>query len=297
VSKKSNPFPFLALVAAILWCGLFLLKKPEMINSLFPSGERRTIIPKAGPPQGRAGQPLSPKPLAKLPLVPPPTFPRVERPQAAIILDDFGYSLQEFDLLRELYLPVSISILPHLPASRKVADLARAAGYEILLHLPMAPKEDRRLEDNTISSEMSQEEIEKVIEDDLKSLGPVSGVNNHMGSAATADRKVMEVIIGELKKHDLFFVDSVTTPHTVGYKVAVDFGVLTARRDVFLDNEKDPEYIKGQIRQLIAKARKNGRAIGIGHAHPITFQTIKEMLPEFEEAGVSLTTVSQLLKR
>jgi len=295
MANERNPFPFLIIIALILWCGLYVLKNPELINSSYPSKPQKhrpaqTIYPPK-PPENRLGESLAK--LGKMPF--PPIF-RPEKPQAAIILDDFGYNINNLERARELYLPVTISVLPNLKASRQTADLARAAGFEVMLHLPMSPRKSVRLEKKTISSEMSADEIKQQIENDLSSIGPVSGVNNHMGSLATADPVLMKEVLSNLKGRNLFFVDSVTGPNSVVFKTARELGIDAARRDVFLDNENDPEYIKGQIRKLIQKALKNGRAIGIGHDRPGTITAIKEMLPEFEKAGVSLVPVSRLVK-
>jgi polysaccharide deacetylase 2 family uncharacterized protein YibQ len=160
----------------------------------------------------------------------------------------------------------------------------------------MAPKGSNRPEKNTISPGMSSDEVRQQIEKDLASIGLVSGVNNHMGSLATTDPKLMEMVVSDLKDRGLFFVDSETGPNSVAFQTAREAGMEAARRDVFLDNESDPEYIKGQIRELIQKALKNGRAIGIGHDRPETLTVLQEMLPEFEKAGVSLVPVSRLVK-
>ncbi len=294
-NNRSNPLPFLIVVALILWCGLYFLKNPELIDSFYSAKAKKQSSAQAihppAPTENRLG-----KSLAKLGKTPfPPVF-RPDEPQAAIILDDFGYDINSLERVRELYVPVTISVLPNLKASRQTADLARAAGLEVMLHLPMSPKEKRRLEKETLSSGMSADAIRQQIEKNLSSVGPVSGVNNHMGSLATADPELMKEILSNLKGKNLFFVDSVTIPNSVAFKTAREMGIDAARRDVFLDNESDLKYIKGQIRELIQKALKNGRAIGIGHDRPETITAIKEMLPEFEEAGVSLVPVSRLVK-
>ncbi|MFH2068476.1 MAG: divergent polysaccharide deacetylase family protein [Candidatus Omnitrophota bacterium] len=295
MANEHNPFPFLIVVALVLWFGLYVLKNPELISSFYSSkpqkhGPVQTVLPPQ-PPKNRLGESM-----AKLGKIPFPPVSRPDKPQAAIILDDFGYDLNNLERVRELYLPVTISVLPNLKASRQTADLARAAGFEVMLHLPLSPRKSVRLEKETISPEMSTDEIRQQIEKNLSSVGPVSGVNNHMGSLATADPVLIKEVLSNLKGRDLFFVDSITSPNSVAFKTARELGIKAAHRDVFLDNESDPEYIRGQIRELIQKALKNGRAIGIGHNRPETITTIKEMLPEFEKAGVSLVPVSRLVK-
>ena len=50
------------------------------------------------------------------------------------------------------------------------------------------------------------------------------GMNNHMGSKATADPALMTDVIGYLKSHGLLFIDSRTTADTVGARIAQEHG-------------------------------------------------------------------------
>jgi polysaccharide deacetylase 2 family uncharacterized protein YibQ len=117
-----------------------------------------------------------------------------------------------------------------------------------------------------------------------------------MGSKFTEDPELMRLVLKDIKKRGLFFLDIRTTPKTVGFKVAREIGLKTGKRNVFLDNERDIPKIKARIAELIGLAHKNGGAIGIGHPHPETFQAIREMLPSFRENGVELVPVSSLLE-
>jgi polysaccharide deacetylase 2 family uncharacterized protein YibQ len=110
------------------------------------------------------------------------------------------------------------------------------------------------------------------------------------------NQELVEVVLEEIKRRGLFFVDSQTSAGSVGYKTALSLGMKTGKRDVFLDNSKDPEYVKSQIEKLIESARKNGYAIGICHPYPSTVQVLTEMIPEIGER-VELVPVSSVLTR
>lgn len=69
-------------------------------------------------------------------------------------------------------------------------------------------------------------------------------------------------------------------------------------RDAFLDNSNDLSSIKRQIRTLIELAKKNGKAIGIGHIGPqgpTTARAIREMLPELQKEGIQIVPLSELV--
>jgi polysaccharide deacetylase 2 family uncharacterized protein YibQ len=134
------------------------------------------------------------------------------------------------------------------------------------------------------------------VSDDMASVPGAVGVNNHEGSALTENMEAMKFLMAELKARNLFFLDSVTNPKSVAYATAIEFGMKASRRDVFLDNEGDnPSYIRGQLEMLVDIARKQGKAIGIGHPHPATLSELRKWLAETGAQGIEIVPVSRLL--
>ena len=235
--------------------------------------------------------------------VPPRSVPlRASAPEptpagrVAIIFDDAGANLEQLEPILALGRPVTIAILPGLPASRAVSQRAAAAGLEVLLHLPLEAEEaDRRLGPGGVTTAMTDEEVITVVRAGLADVPGAVGINGHMGSKATADRRVMAAVLAVVRERGLFFVDSRTTTRTVALPVARDLGVPAVERTVFLDNADDPAYIGGQIQQLLQAARTRGWAIGIGHAQRMTAEVLRQFLPEFDRAGIVLVPVSALI--
>ncbi|MCE1226201.1 MAG: divergent polysaccharide deacetylase family protein [Geobacteraceae bacterium] len=231
-------------------------------------------------------------------LVPPP----VQRPSAgkaelAIIVDDMGSSLAEARSLAGIRVPINFAIIPGLKHDRAVATYATEQGIEILVHMPMQPKEypQRRLESNGLLLEQSDEELRNRMLSYLQILPQAVGANNHMGSGFTEHSDKMRIVLQVLKENGLFYIDSITTPKTTGLKVAAELKVSSAKRDVFLDNEQNEGYIRGQLDQAVVRARKNGRAIAICHPHPITIATLAKALPELQSKGVKLVKITRLV--
>jgi len=213
----------------------------------------------------------------------------------AIVLDDWGYNLDTVDLLNEINIPLTISVLPELRYSQKIARDQAAKGRQIILHLPMEPYEKLPLEQSTILTSMDNNQIRRIINTHLNSIPYLKGVSNHMGSKATSDRRVMRILFEELKKRNLYFLDSFVSPKTVAKEVAKELGLSWIRRDVFLDNKLEKEYIKGQLLKLKSKADIQGQAVGIGHARRLTLQVLKETTPEFKKQGYRFVLLSELL--
>jgi len=224
--------------------------------------------------------------------------PAAVRPKIAIVLDDWGYNLNNLHFLNEITYPLTISILPNLSYSSLIAREANNKGLEIILHLPLepTPSEVMRLERNTILSNMDAEQIKDIFLGDINSIASARGVSNHMGSKLTSDLAAMEVIFREMHKKNLYFLDSMVSKKSVCEKLARKIGVKFTKRDIFLDNENNPAYIKGQINKLKLRALSLGYAIGIGHDRRITLEVLKEVMPQLEKEGFQFVFVSQLLK-
>jgi len=128
----------------------------------------------------------------------------------------------------------------------------------------------------------------------LETVPHAAGVNNHEGSKATADPQLMDALMPALRERGLFFVDSRTTASTVAYNTARRYGVRAASRKVFLDDSLDANAIEKQIDLAVKDADRDGQAIAIGHPHPETIATLRQMLPRLKEHGIQLVFASDL---
>lgn len=218
------------------------------------------------------------------------------RGRIAIVIDDVGHDDNIFREFTELGIPVTFSILPGERYSKYIATEASKLKYEVMLHLPMEPHGSwSDPGSHAILSGMSDDQMLMQLSEDLDAVPHAAGVNNHMGSLLTENGLAMRVLLEEIQKRGLFFIDSRTSSQTVAYSIAKSIGVKSEDRDVFLDNKSDIEYIKGQIDTAIRIAKKKGEATVIGHAKPQTAAAIREKLPDFEKEGIELVTISRVL--
>lgn len=249
-------------------------------------------------------KPVAPAPVPQVPLVvtPPPPKLKIVTPVAikgkiAIVIDDWGYNKNNFAVLDKIHYPFTAAVLPNLSYSRQAAVELHRRGLEIILHLPMEPQGDEAQEKNTVLTSFSENEIKKIMDRDLDMLIYAKGANNHMGSKATEDPKTMEMVVAELKKRDLYFLDSCVTAKTVCPIAAAKFDIPFAKRDVFLDNEDDPEYIRQQLNKLKEIAEKKGYAVGIGHDRKNTMEVLSEAMPEIADEGYKFVFLSELVRK
>ena len=237
--------------------------------------------------------------LAKIKPGPAPKIiPSSIKGKIAIVLDDWGYNPNNLASLTQIKYPLTLSVLPNLSYSKKVAAQIYKNGFEVILHLPMEPepREKVRLEKNTILTTMDENSIRKIIADDLNNVSYAKGVSNHMGSRVTENSKTMAIIFKELKKRQLYFLDSFVSGDSVCLDLAHRMRIPFAKRDIFLDNNENPEYIRGQIGKLKTRAGIYGEALGIGHDRKLTLEVLKEMMPKLVKEGYKLVFVSELTR-
>ena len=144
---------------------------------------------------------------------------------------------------------------------------------------------------------MSDNELRGALDVALSSFSGYVGVNNHMGSRLTADERAMAVVMGELKRRDLIFLDSVTSPDSVAARSAAEAGLSYAVRDVFLDHVQSRKEVLKRVRELERLALRNGFAVGIGHPHAVTTAVLKEWIPDAAGRGFVFVPVSAVVRK
>ena len=216
-------------------------------------------------------------PIPKRPLL--PNRSRSFRPKVAVVIDDIGNSVRLAREFLRIPVPLTFSILPLRPFSRQLMQEITCSGHEVLLHQPMEPfRRDVDPGPGAVYTSFSAARIQDTISSNLVQIHAAKGVNNHMGSKFTADREKIEEALEVIKQNGLFFIDSLTTPHSVAYKTAIGLRISAGQRNVFLDCHPGLEGTVREMKRLVAVARHWGKAIGIGHPFVSTLRGIKEFL-------------------
>jgi polysaccharide deacetylase 2 family uncharacterized protein YibQ len=299
-------FKTIAILAAIPLAGLAAFFLWQWIQGgELPAETYREAVDNAGRGSARPGRaeprpaPVTARPgsaeaaAAPLPRVTPKR--RTGAGDIVLIIDDLGFDGQPLDRLMALDPNINASILPNGTRTAEFARRLNARGFEILCHLPMEPRGGETPGRNAILTSMSDEEITRVTRENIDAVPHARGVNNHMGSRATADRRVMTSVIRAMPE-SLYFIDSRTASTSVAADVARELNVRTAARHVFLDDVATESGVRRQIRELADAATKRGVAIGIGHPYPVTMRVLAEELPELRAQGFRLVRASEVVR-
>ena len=225
-------------------------------------------------------------------------LPRVHpkrRGNIVLIIDDLGFDGQPIDRLMSLDANVNCAILPNGTRATEVAEKLNARGFEILVHLPMQPKGSEMPGRNAILTSMSDDEIARTTRENIDAIPHARGVNNHMGSLATTDRRVMTNVLRAIPD-GMYFIDSRTTGGSIAADVARELNVRTAARNVFLDDVASERAVRKQVAELADAAQKHGVAIAIGHPYPVTMRVLAEELPELKARGFRFLRASEVVR-
>ena len=217
-------------------------------------------------------------------------------PMVAVVIDDLGVHVRNAARTIALPGPLTLSFMSYAQDLQAQTEMARAAGHELMLHLPMEPQD--RTKDpgpNVLLTRISVEENLRRLRWALERFEGYIGVNNHMGSRFTRDEEGMALVMNELSSRGLMFLDSRTAQGSVSGPVARRYGVPFVGRDVFLDNVPIAADVRTRLDELETIARLYGRAVGIAHPHKGTIEALEAWLPTLEARGFTLVPLSALL--
>jgi uncharacterized protein len=200
-----------------------------------------------------------------------------DTPRVSIIIDDAGQNIVLLRKLVSLSFPVTVSVIPGTEYAQRSAQWAYDHGFEVMVHLPMEPKSFPEKDPgwNSLLFSMNRKQLEKATLRMLREIPHAQGVNNHMGSLLTAKKTKMSPVLDVVKREGLYFVDSRTTPHSVGFALAQAKWIPSTERSLFLDEALDVESIAGRFHELVETGRKNGTAVGIAHLKEETIEALR----------------------
>ncbi len=218
--------------------------------------------------------------------------PRAAEIKVAIIIDDIGFNLPSVKELLEIDAPLGFAVLPYSPHCVAAVEMLHGSGREILLHLPMEPRDpDKKPGPGALYRWMGEAEIRRQIEENLAAVGRAAGVNNHMGSAFMEDEEKLAAVFQVLKKRGLYFIDSRTTPNSKAGELARKIGIRFAARKIFIDNGQNRDTT---MQNLLGHWEKTNRLVMIGHPYPSTINALKEAVPLLKARGILVVPPAEM---
>ncbi len=192
--------------------------------------------------------------------------------------------------------PLTFAVMPHQPFSNSEAERLWLAGYRIIMHIPTENEKPHSFSSKgQLEVGMSRETVFRVLDADLATIPHVLGINNHQGSAGCDNLQLMTYMCEWARERGLFVIDSNSSRASKVTQAAQSLGMPRRCNEVFIDHENDPDYIRSAMRNLAAKSRKNGTAIGICHFHrPNTPRIVGEMILILKAEGINFAFVQDI---
>lgn len=226
---------------------------------------------------------------------PKQSHPAQVQGRLAIVIDDCGVDLDTLSRMNSIPVPLTYAVMPYKAHTAEAAASGYSAGRKIFVHMPMQPLNTTSSEEIFIGGDMSDSKIQATANEILDQVPYAVGMNNHQGSMATADERIMKSVMSVMRQRGLAFLDSRTNSASVGEQTASAMGVMTGRNNLFIDNDSDVASIKERLRQSGDMAIRNGSAVVIGHCRPNTAQALSEMVDELHAKGVDIVFVTDLM--
>lgn len=279
--------------------GPFAPPIPDTPSAPVPSADaaQEKVSSDSMPPDMVAVTPSQALSPALSPVIHPPALPRNDTlppphagqfPLIAIIIDDLGIAPAQVAAALALPAPMIMAVLPYARNAAQIAKTAREQGHEVLLHLPMEATNGQDPGPQALLAGLPPAIFSQRLAWNLSRLDGYAGVNNHMGSKLTQDPVAMSMLMAEIKRRGLLFLDSRTDARTIAASTARNMGVTTVQRDIFLDNMITPDAIRAQLHKTEAIARRNGFAIAIGHPHQVTLDVLSAWAAGLQARGLTL---------
>lgn len=221
--------------------------------------------------------------------------------KVAIIIDDLGNGMKGTEEILNLPTKVNVAIMPFLPTTKRDAELAHQKGIDILVHMPMEPNTGRSnwLGPGAITADLSDEEVRSRVEAAIDDVPYAVGMNNHMGSKITKDRRIMSIVLDVCKERGLFFVDSKTDYQSVVSELALQKGLPPIENEIFLDDHRTAKHISGQMKLIEKMLEKQDTCVTIGHvgaAGPLTADVIRDSVTRWS-GKIETISISEMVNQ
>jgi polysaccharide deacetylase 2 family uncharacterized protein YibQ len=297
------------LVMLLLGAGIGFLFSGAGCNRKDHSRTESKDTPRKSTPATKSQEPPAAKPRAEEPKKEEPRKgeskqhepePKGELPRFALVIDDLGYAAPELvTRLCAQTIPFSVAVLPFQEFSKQSAEIAYGRGKEVMLHLPMEPigypGPSKDPGPGAVMYDLPESEMRLAVRKALEAVPHRKGVNNHMGSRITPDRKRMTWILEEIRASRCFFLDSRTEKDSLAFDIAEELKIPSVQRKVFLDDDKSFDEMAKQWERAIGIARKEGQVVIIGHVYPETIEALERLVPK-TKSEVKFVTAGDLVK-
>ena len=219
------------------------------------------------------------------------------RPTVSIVVGGLGLNARVTQAaIDELPADVTLSFVPYARGLQNWIDLARAAGHEVMLEMPMEPYDYPNNDTGpyTLLTTANADENRRRAEWLLSQATGYFGVTNYQGAKYATDARAIAPVFDMLKERGLVFLHDGSAPRSVFETVARSANLPFADASRVIDSEPSGGAIDEQLLYLEAIALQSGHALGTGFAFPITVDQLRDWTATLSSKGYILAPASSL---
>ena len=221
------------------------------------------------------------------------------KPRIAIIVTGLGINVNgTVEAIERLPDTVTLAFAPYGKSLERTVASARAEGHEIFLEVPLEPfdyPENDPGPDTLLSGQAPRDNMDKLYRV-MGKFGGYAGIINNMGARFTASSADFGPMMEELGARGLAYIDDGSSNRSLAPQLAQANRVPFARADMMLDANPARAPILARLTELEETAQREGQAIGLITALPISVATITEWAAGLEDRGFIVVPASALMQ-
>jgi polysaccharide deacetylase 2 family uncharacterized protein YibQ len=223
-----------------------------------------------------------------------------KRPRIGIVVGHLAVSSTDTDkAINSLPADVSLAFVPYRRRLGEWITLARTAGHEALLELPMEPADYPQQDPgpNALLTALNKEQNLERLNIMLSPVTGYIGMIGFMGSRFSASRDDFQPVLDVLRRRGLLYVDNRSTPQSTVSAIAADIKLAAVSANRVIDTDPTRAAVDKRLSELEDIARASGSALGVGQPYPVTLERLSVWAQGLEERGLVLAPVSALIGR
>ena len=223
-----------------------------------------------------------------------------KRPRIAIIVTGLGISYDATEsAVEQLPGEVTFAFAPFANKLDEWIDAARGAGHEVLLDLPMEPKDFPRNDPGPFGllTNLQPAQNHRRFEWVLSRITGYVGVTNFGGERFSSNQTAMRPILEDLQRRGLMFIDSMESALSAGPVIAKAIKLPFAQNNRTIDLVANRAAIAKQLDEVVLIAKIQGVAVLMARPYPVTIRVLKRWIPKLSGMGLVLAPVSAVANR
>ncbi|OFW83300.1 MAG: hypothetical protein A2018_02240 [Alphaproteobacteria bacterium GWF2_58_20] len=268
---------------------------------LVPAADVRAAQPSSPDVSGpglRSATPMMEESVRPMRLFAKPFTRQGKQPIVAVVIEGLGMSHGATTAaVQDLPGGVSLAYSPYAPNLSEQMERARVAGHELLLMLPMQPAAGQDDAGPDALMTVLPESTNMVRLKDVLGRGTgYVGVMPYMGGGFMASADGFRPVLRRIWENGLLFVGGIETPPVVLRDVADSLGIRALMPDAVIDTSLARKEIDAQLAKLVETAKKNGFALGVAGAYPVTIERLSVWAQGLKSSKVALAPVSAVFE-